>query len=108
MATLIAGYMTLKKLKEIVETLESRDETGFKMTISIGDESNEFGQNVALYAEQTKEQRENKTPRYYCGNGRVNWTVGKITLAEKKEKQSYAPPSNAELEKTSDNGDAPF
>lgn len=107
MATLISGYMTLKKLEEIVETLKGKDEKGFKMTIALNDESNEYGQNVAIYAEQSKEQRENKVPRYYCGNGRITWTDGKITLAEKKEKQAYLPPTNDELEKASVD-DVPF
>lgn len=105
MATLIAGYITLTKLKEIVDTIEGKDEKGFKFTMFLNDESNEFGQNVSMYAEQSKEQRENKAPRYYFGNGRVQWTDGKVTLAEKKDR--VAVPSNDELTKSSKD-DVPF
>lgn len=100
MAAIIAGYMTLTKLKEIVETIEGKNEKGFRVTITVNDETNEYGQNVAMFAEQTKEQRNNEVPRYYCGNGKVIWTDGKCTGAEKKNKNSaIVPPSNEELDK---------
>lgn len=102
MSAIIAAYMPLAKLKEIVETLEAKDEKGFKMTISLNDESDKYGQNVSLFAEQSKEKREAKEDRYFCGNGRVIWTNGKIILAEKKEK------TEEKKEKKQTAGDAPF
>lgn len=100
MSAIIAGYMSLTKLKEIVETLEGKGEKGFKMTVTVNDETNEYGQNVAMFAEQSKEQRENQVPRYYCGNGKVIWTDGKCVGAEKKEKSAaIKPPSAEELDK---------
>lgn len=100
--------MPLAKLKEIVQTLEGRDEKGFKMTISVNDESNDYGQNVSLFAEQTKEQRDAKADRYFCGNGKVFWTNGKIELATKVEKQTHHIPSDSELNSTSTHEDLPF
>ncbi len=97
MSSFIAGFMSLKKLKEIVETVEEKDLKGFNFTMSIGEESNEFGQNMAMFAEQTKEQRDNKEPRYYCGNGKVYWTDGKISLGSKSTMQKELPPSDDEL-----------
>ena len=85
MATLISGYITLDKLKEIVRVCESKNEKGFKFTASVNETSNQYGQNVSFYAEQTKEQREAKANKYFFGNGKVFWTDGVIKIADKQE-----------------------
>lgn len=54
-------------------------------TASISDTTDKFGNNVSIYETQTKEQREAKTSRIYLSNGKVVWTDGKITVAEKKD-----------------------
>jgi hypothetical protein len=82
---MISGYFTLDKLKEIVKVCESKNETGFKFTASISDQSNQYGQNVSFFAEQTKEQRDAKVNKYYFGNGKVFWTDGKISLGTKDQ-----------------------
>jgi len=51
-------------------------------TLSINDETNQYGQNVAIWKEQTKEERLAKSPREYVGNGRVVWTEGTVAKAE--------------------------
>lgn len=107
MAVLIGAWMPLVKLEEIVETLKMKNLKGFNMTIGVNDETNEYGQNVSLYAEQTKEQREAKADRYFCGNGKVFWTNGKVEVAEKKEKVTKTP-SNQEIEKPKASDEAPF
>jgi hypothetical protein len=111
MAAIIAGYMSLTKLKEIVETLEGKGENGFKMTITVNDETNTYGQNVSMFAEQSKEQREAKADRYFCGNGKVIWTDGKVVLSEKKDKDAFKTPSTEELNTPTakkDDDDLPF
>ena len=85
MSTMVSGYITLDKLKEIVKVCESKNENGFKFTASISDQSNQYGQNVSFFAEQTKEQRDAKVNKYYFGNGKVFWTDGKITLGTKEQ-----------------------
>ena len=85
MSTMVSGYITLDKLKEIVKVCESKNETGFKFTASISDTSNQYGQNVSFFAEQTKEQRDAKVNKYYFGNGKVFWTDGKISLGTKDQ-----------------------
>jgi hypothetical protein len=57
----------------------------YNFTVSVNDESNQWGQNVSLTDSQTKEEREAKKPKSYLGNGTVVWTNGTIQLAEKKE-----------------------
>lgn len=66
--------------------LSIKGKDGYKnYTISISDETNQYGQNVVMYEQQSKEERENKVPKKYIGNGSVVWNDGKITNAEKKE-----------------------
>jgi hypothetical protein len=66
--------------------LSIKGKDGYKnYTISISDETNQYGQNVVMYEQQSKEERENKVPKKYIGNGNVIWNDGKITNADKKE-----------------------
>jgi neutral trehalase len=82
---MVSGYITLDKLKEIVKVCESKNENGFKFTASISDQSNQYGQNVSFFAEQSKEQRDAKVNKYYFGNGKVFWTDNKISLGTKEQ-----------------------
>ncbi len=97
MSTLISGYITLEKLEQIIATVKKKGEKGFKFTASISERSNQYGQNIGYFAEQTKEQRDAKTDKWYFGNGKVFWTDGKIEVAKADEvKEPDAPiPGNA-------------
>ena len=55
------------------------------VTISINDETNEWGKNINVWKSQTKEQREAKADKEFCGNGKVFWNNGSIQNAERKE-----------------------
>ena len=67
--------------------LSIKAQGGYKnYTISVSDETNQYGQNVVMYEAQTKEEREAKQPKKYIGNGSVVWTDGTIKVAEKKDK----------------------
>lgn len=67
-------------------SIKGKDGKYTNYTIAINDETNQYGQNCSMYKEQTKEQRDAKEKKEYIGNGKVFWTDGKITVAEKKEK----------------------
>ena len=56
----------------------------YNCTLSVNDEANQYGQNVALTDSQTKEERDAKKQKNYLGNGNVVWTDGNI-VAIKKE-----------------------
>ena len=60
------------------------------VTISINDETNEWGKNISVWKSQTKEEREAKADRDYCGNGKVFWTSGECKTAERKEEPQEA------------------
>ena len=69
----------------------------YNFTISINDDTNQFGQNVTAIDSQTKEEREVKKPKNYLGNGSVVWTDGKI-VAVKRDTQEMAKQTSKEEE----------
>lgn len=62
--------------------IKQQDGSYKNYTISINDETNQWGKNVAVWDEQTKEEREAKKDKNFCGNGRVVWTDGNVVKAE--------------------------
>jgi hypothetical protein len=74
--------------KENFKKGKNFDKTGevyCDITISISDETR-YNNNIGLYIPQTKEEVAVKKKKEYIGNGRVFWTTGTITVAEKEEK----------------------
>ena len=68
----------------------------YNLTISVNDDTNQFGQNVSAFDSQTKEEREAQKPKQYIGNGRVLWTDGKCTKAQ-QEAQPQDNDNNVDL-----------
>lgn len=68
-------------------------------TMSINDETDQYGNNAAVFVSQTKEEREAKAKKTYVGNGKVVYTNGSVVKAEFKEREQ-----KTETEKT----DLPF
>lgn len=87
MSSLSEIYIKKETMQTMLDVITKKGEKGVSITISISDESNEWGHNVSAYVSQTKEQREAKKPRYYVGNGRVFWNDSKITNGVKPEEQ---------------------
>jgi hypothetical protein len=89
------GTIYLKKeiLAILLSTVEKKNDKGVEITISINDNTNEYGQNVNSYVSQTKEQRENKTNKFFTGSGKVFWTDGVIKVAEKLDQKAVIPAS---------------
>lgn len=69
-------------------SLKQADGSYKNLTVSISDSTNSYGQNISIYEEQTKEEREAKKPRKYVGNGKIFWTDGEISVAEKRQTES--------------------
>ena len=82
MATLVSVSLDVTKItKSKIKKGQYLD-----VTVSINDETNQYGQNVAVYESQSKEERESKNNKNFIGNGKVVWTQdGTITLAKKEE-----------------------
>lgn len=96
MGSLSSIYIKKETLETLLKVVTKKEEKGIELTISIGEESNNYGQNLSAYVAQTKEQREAKKEKYYVGNGKVFWTDGKITIAAKKEEVHDAKPMESE------------
>jgi len=83
MSTLINASINIAKLPK-EKFVKGKNGVYYNLTISISDETR-FGNNVSLMDSQTKDERDAKKPKNYLGNGKVVWTEGTVTLAEKEE-----------------------
>jgi len=98
MGSLSSIYIKKEVLETLLKVTDKKGEKGIELTISIGEETNTYGQNLSAYVSQSKEQREAKKEKYYVGNGKVFWTDGKISVAVKKEEVHEAKPIQNEVE----------
>tara|TARA_R100001086_G_scaffold234223_1_gene156342 strand:+ start:7949 stop:8245 length:297 start_codon:yes stop_codon:yes gene_type:complete len=69
----------------------------YNFTISVNDETNQFGKNVALFDSQTVEEREAKKDRHYIGNGKVVWTNGKCVVATQEQSSQEVADTTSDL-----------
>ena len=115
MGSLASIYIKKETLKILFDTIEKKglkDEKagkGIQLTVSINDDSNEWGQNVSVYVGQTKEQIKANDAKYYVANGNVFWTNGTIKKGLKEEDKpatSNAAPASNPLQ--DDDDDLPF
>ena len=77
------------------------------ITITINDEPDQFGNQGPVVVEQSKEEREAKTPKTYLGNCRVVWTNGDNVNAAPRDGQAAAPPPQPQAAAPAEN-DLPF
>lgn len=66
-------------------SIKQNDGTYKKYTVGINDTTNQYGNNIEVYEEQTKEDRDAKAKKNYLASGRIFWTNGMVKLAEKVE-----------------------
>lgn len=104
MASLNSLYIKKETIETILKTLNKKGEKGVEITISINDETNQYGQNTSAWVSQTKEQREQKANKFYVGNGKCFWTDGEISKAEKNVQEAII----VEPEEEEEDGDLPF
>ena len=93
MASLSEIYLKKSTLETILRALnakQGKDAEGVKLTISLSDQPNNFGQNVSAYVAQTKEQRDAKTPLFYVGNGKTFWSKGETPVSQ-RDQPTQAP-----------------
>ena len=93
MASLSEIYVKKSTLETIIKALnakQGKEGEGVKLTISLSDQPNNFGQNVSAYVAQTKEQRDAKKPLFYVGNGKTFWSKGE-TPCPQRDQPTQAP-----------------
>ena len=98
MASLSEIYVkksTLETMLKALNAKQGKEGEGVKLTISLSDQTNNYGQNVSVYVAQTKEQREAKTPLFYVGNGKTFWSKGETPCPQREEQKAPQPVSSA-------------
>lgn len=61
------------------------------ITITINDETDQFGNQGPIMVEQSKEERDAKAPKTYLGNVKVVWTNGSNVAAAPRTDAQSAP-----------------
>ena len=73
MARIISASINLSKIDK-TKIIKGKNGQYYNVSIIVNDEANEYGQDVAIVQEQTKEEREAKASKVYLGNGKTVWT----------------------------------
>ena len=84
MSTLISGSIDLTK----IDKSKLKDGKYLQVQISVNDTTDNYGNNVSITVNQSKEEREAKEKKTYLGNAKVVWTDNVIKLAEKVDAPS--------------------
>lgn len=116
MAAIINLSISKDNIAVILDTLTKKGEKYLNLTISVNDETKVFHhdgkpdtlQNVSAYPTQSKEDRAEKKPKWYCANGRVVWTDGKICKAEAPNEDSQNEEVKYNANFNNNSGDLPF
>lgn len=66
-------------------SIKAKDGTYKLWTVKISDTSSQYGTNVTMHPKQTDEQIKAKAKPENCHYGKVFWTDGKISVAQKPE-----------------------
>jgi len=92
MSSLISASIKASELKKIDpnKVIKGKQDNYIPILISVNDDS-KFGKNVSISVQQEKEERDNKSPKHFLGNGSVIWTDGTIKKGEKEEDNNSQP-----------------
>jgi hypothetical protein len=75
MAGIIKASINLNAIDKS-KIIEGKKGKYLPITITVNDEPDQFGNQGPVCIEQTKEEREAKSPKTYLGNVKVVWTNG--------------------------------
>jgi hypothetical protein len=95
MATIINASIDVTKIPKD-SLVKGKKGTYANVTVFINDETR-FGNNASIAMSQSKEQREAGDPKVYLGNGRVVYTEGAVTVAEREGVDAPKPVLEAAL-----------
>lgn len=97
MGALINVSVNLDKLDK-TKIIKGKSGNYYNFTVSVNDQTSQYGDNASLFNTQSKEEREAKVEKVYVGNGKVVWTDGNITTAERRELTAQAIPVAAAVD----------
>ena len=99
MAGIIKASINLNAIDKS-KIIEGKKGKYLPITITVNDEPDQFGNQGPVTMDQTKEEREAKTPKQYLGNVKVVWTNGtfpdKIPYEGNGAPQQKAAPAKVE------------
>ncbi len=75
MASIIKASINLNNIDK-TKIIEGKKGKYLPITITVNDEPDQFGNQGPVTMDQSKEEREAKTPKQYLGNVKVVWTNG--------------------------------
>jgi len=78
MSAIVNFSLDLTKLPK-EKMIKGKKGTYINLSLSVNDETNDFGQNASVFISQTKEEKGEK--KNYVGNGKVVWTDGTCVKA---------------------------
>ena len=84
MATIASISLDVKK----IDKSKLKDGRYLNLDLSIRDELNQYGQNVSVYYNRSKEERDQEMPKSYLGNGKVVWTDGNISTGKTSQQET--------------------
>jgi hypothetical protein len=93
MSQLLSIKMDFKKVPQ-EKLFKGTKGTYGNITVSINDQVDQFGNDVSVWFEQSKEEREAKAERIYLGNGKVVFSGGSAPAPV----QVHAPQAPAPIE----------
>jgi hypothetical protein len=78
MSAIVNFSLDLTKLPK-EKMIKGKKGTYINLSLSVNNETNDFGQNASVFISQTKEEKDQK--KNYVGNGKVVWTDGTCVKA---------------------------
>lgn len=93
MSALVSVSLNLAKVPKD-KVIDGKKGKYLNVTVSINDETDQYGNNAAIYVSQDKEEREAKADRTYLGNGRVVWTDGEVHKYQEEGEPQMAMSGN--------------
>lgn len=80
MSAIVNFSLDLSKLPK-EKMIKGKKGTYINLSLSVNDETNEYGGNASVSVAQSKEERDAKQKKLYVGNGKVVWTDGTCVKA---------------------------
>jgi len=92
MASIIKASINLNEIPKN-KIIDGKKGKYLPITITINDETDQFGNQGPVMVEQSKEERDAKVPKVYLGNVKVVWTNGtNVAAAQRTDGQSAPAP----------------
>ena len=105
MASIIATSINLQEIPKD-KIIEGKKGKYLPITITINDETDQFGNQGPVVVQQTKEERDAKTEKTYLGNVKVVWTNDQNVGVAPRQDQPVAQAAPAAAAAPAD--DLPF